>query len=459
MNTRSILKALLLAGVAGWGPPALAACLTIEAEPNNSSKAANAGPCPGVSISGSISSSSDDDWFKLDVTGPGAISVSLAHTSGIDLDWYLYKANGSYVAYRSTTSNPETGSYEATAAGRYYLRVKSNTGAGNYTLTANFPGTGDGGGGGGACTLPKKVNLGKTGSSTPRLTTTSGGAVLMGGGLDVDEAFQWMIARSGGGDFLVIRSSGTNAYNDYIYSMGGVNSVQTLLIANTTHANDPCVVQTIRNAGAVFFAGGDQADYINYFKGQGVGSAVNYLINTRHAPVGGTSAGMAILGQYYHPGGADPAAVLGDPVNLGVVGNDFLAHPALTNLVTDMHFFERNRQPRLAAFLASSIYRYSVPWSSMRGIGADENTAVAVDADSSSRVYGSGNASFAMGTGSPEILAPYSALTWYLGGQAIRVYQVPGSTAGSNTFNLGTWSGSGGTVRAWSVQNGILTIN
>ena len=33
--------------------------------------------------------------------------------------------------------------------------------------------------------------------------STSSGTVLMGGGTDVDEAFQWMCERAGGGDFLV----------------------------------------------------------------------------------------------------------------------------------------------------------------------------------------------------------------------------------------------------------------
>ncbi|UUZ56041.1 hypothetical protein LP419_12080 [Massilia sp. H-1] len=79
--------------------------------------------------------------------------------------------------------------------------------------------------------------------------------VLMGGGMDVDNAIKWMIAKSGGGDFIVIRSTGTNAYNDYIYGLGGANSVQTLLITSTTQANDACVVQTIKNAGAVFLVG------------------------------------------------------------------------------------------------------------------------------------------------------------------------------------------------------------
>jgi cyanophycinase len=462
MKIGSILKSVLLASAVAWCQLAGATCLSIEAEPNNADTSANAGLCSGVAVSGSIGSGTDYDWYKIDVAAAGTINISLSHASGIDLDWYLYKATGSYVAYRSTSSNPETGSYSATAAGTYYIRVKSYSGSGNYTLNVSFPdgGTGGGGGGGGtACVLPKKIDLGKTGSTTPKASTTTGGAVLMGGGLDVDEAIKWMIAKSGGGDFVVIRSTGTNAYNDYIYGLGGVNSVQTLLIASTTDANDACVVQTIKNAGAVFLAGGDQQNYVDYFKGQGVGTALNYLINTKHAPIGGTSAGMAIQGQYYHPGGADPLTVLSDPVNLAPIGNAFLAHPMLTNLVTEPHFIQRTRQARLTAFLASSIYRFSVPWSSMRGVSADENTAVAVDTNSVGKVYGTGNANFTLGTGAPEILAPSTALTWNLSGQAVKVYQVPGTTAGTNSFNLGTWSGTGGSTHYWSVRNGTITIN
>lgn len=44
---------------------------------------------------------------------------------------------------------------------------------------------------------------------------TSGGSVLMGGGTDVDAAFEWQISRAGGGDFLVLRESGTDAYNPW----------------------------------------------------------------------------------------------------------------------------------------------------------------------------------------------------------------------------------------------------
>ena len=40
---------------------ALAACLTIEVEPNNTDTTANAGICSGVSVTGSLNSLSDYD--------------------------------------------------------------------------------------------------------------------------------------------------------------------------------------------------------------------------------------------------------------------------------------------------------------------------------------------------------------------------------------------------------------
>ncbi|MBY0238337.1 MAG: pre-peptidase C-terminal domain-containing protein [Burkholderiaceae bacterium] len=454
-----ILQGALFCGATVMSQLSLAACLAVETEPNNSDTQANTGLCSGTAVTGAIASSSDVDWYKIVVTTPGVIDIRLSHDTGIDLDWYLYKETGSYVTYRSTNSNPETGTYSA-AAGTYYIRVKSYSGAGRYTLNATFPqGTVPPDGTSVACTLPAGVNLGKTGNAVPKATTTSGGVVLMGGGPDVDEAIKWMNTKSGGGDFVVLRSTGTNGYNDYIYGLGGVNSVQTLLITSTAQANDACVVQTIKAAGAVFLAGGNQADYINYFKGQGVGNALNYLINTKRAPVGGTSAGMAIQGQYYHPGGAaDDTTVLTKPTTIAI-GNNFLTNSVLNNVVTDTHFAQRNRQPRLTTFLASSIYNFGAPWAGIRGISADEGTAVTIDTAGAARIYGSGNINFVSASGAPETLAPNSALTWYLNRQALRVYQVPGTATGTGTFNLSTWSGTGGTTHYWYVSNGTMTIN
>ena len=59
------------------------------------------------------------------------------------------------------------------------------------------------------------------GNAADVVTPTSGLLVLQGGGTDVDENFVRMGARSGGGDFVVIRASGTDAYNPYVYALCG----------------------------------------------------------------------------------------------------------------------------------------------------------------------------------------------------------------------------------------------
>ncbi len=537
---RQVLLCLGIMAAIATGP-AWAACRTSETESNNSDTTANADVCSGTPITGSISSANDYDWYKLVVTGPGTISVSLSHGANTDFDWFLYAATGSYIAYASTTSNPETGSKTVTAAGNYFVRVKRYSGTGSYTLTITGPFAGGGlpppnlgsftvpakslgdapflltpptsnstggfsytssdsavatisgstvnvigagsstitatqaadathssgstsatltvsGGVAWPCTLPSGVNLGKTGSTTDRVATTSGGLVLMGGGSDVDAAIQWMIGKSGGGDVVVLRSTGTNAYNSYIYGLGTVNSVQTLLVNTTAEGDNACVGETVRRAEMVFITGGNQQNYIDYFKGRAVGNALNYLINTKQAPIGGTSAGMAILGQYVHPGGApDDTTVLQNPTAVAIV-NNFLSAGLLANAVTDTHFAQRNRQARLMSFMASSIYNFGVSWQSVRGIGCDEATAYALDSNGTGKVFGTNYCFFAKPTGAPEILAAGSALTWNVGQQALNVYRVQGTATGTNTFNMNTFNGTGGTTQYWSSDRGTFTI-
>jgi cyanophycinase len=126
----------------------------------------------------------------------------------------------------------------------------------------------------------------RVGNSGDITATTTGGAVLMGGGTDVDAAFQWMCGRSGNGDFLVIRATGTDAYNPYIQQLcPNENSVATLIIPNHTAANDPFVISTIQNAEALWIAGGDQSDYIKFWKGTPVEDNLNALI-ARNVPIG-----------------------------------------------------------------------------------------------------------------------------------------------------------------------------
>lgn len=273
--------------------------------------------------------------------------------------------------------------------------------------------------------------------------------LLMGGGPDVDEAFRWMLKKSGGGDFVVIRASGTDAYNPYIYAMGLADSVETLIIKTRAAASDPFVVDKIRKAEALFIAGGDQYDYVKYWKGTPVEDAIHYLAK-RNVPIGGTSAGLMILGQFLFSaqnGTVSSDTALADPYNRRMtLDRDFLMLPEMNNLITDAHLDYRDRMGRLVTFLARIIQD---GWATeAKGIGIDVETAVAVDNGIAS-LLGSGDAYFLRTPGMPETCQSKTPLTF----RGVPVQRM----SGTNTFNLRNWNGNGTTNYTLSVEDGILT--
>lgn len=306
------------------------------------------------------------------------------------------------------------------------------------------------------------ASLGLIGDPQDVNTTTVGGTALAGGGTDVDELFQWMIKKAGGGDFVVIRASGTAAYNSYIYGLGTVNSVETLLINSRALANDPAVERTILDAEAIFIAGGDQANYVNFWKGSKVHAALDHLRSVKQIPIGGTSAGCHILGSTYFSalqGSIVSSEALSNPyVSLLTLGyNDFLKQPYLSDVVTDSHFDNRDRHGRLVTFLA----RMSKDTGALaRGIGLDESAAVCIEPSGLGLIYGKGTAYFLNqngATSTPETCVSGSRLDWYREQRAVRVYKVPGSKNGTNVFDLKTWAfGTGGYHLYYYVRSGVL---
>src|SRR6185437_1044316 len=138
----------------------------------------------------------------------------------------------------------------------------------------------------------------RAGAAANLHASTRGGFALIGGGTDLDQAFQWMCDRSGHGDFLVLRASGTDAYNPYIQKLcPQENSVATLILPSRAAALDPLAANTIRAASAIFIAGGDQSNYVNFWAATPVQKELNAAIR-RGVPLGGTSAGLAVLGEW-----------------------------------------------------------------------------------------------------------------------------------------------------------------
>lgn len=307
------------------------------------------------------------------------------------------------------------------------------------------------------------ASIGLVGSASDVSTTTTAGAVLMGGSTDVDEAIEWMIAKSGGGDFVVLRATGGAAYNDYIYNLGTVNSVETLLIDSRLKANDAITEATIRNAEAVFIAGGDQYDYVSFWKDTKVEAALNYLANTKKVPVGGTSAGCAIQGKYYYTaqnGTIRSEEALANPFDRRVTiqRNNFLDNDYLDNTITDTHYDDPDRRGRHLTFMARMRTDYNI---SPRGIGVDEKTAVCIDQYGKARVYGYGYAFFLQESGgTPERCTSRRSLDWYRSRQAVRVYKIQANSSGNRYFSLNNWTqGSGGSWQYHYVDYGTLGVN
>jgi len=280
----------------------------------------------------------------------------------------------------------------------------------------------------------------------------SPGLVLMGGGTDVDAAFQWMCQRAGGGDFLVIRTSGTDAYNPYIQQLcPQMDSVETIIITSVTGANSAYVSTQIQNAEALWIAGGDQSTYVALWRGTGVQTGVNFLLNSKQAPVGGTSAGLAVLSQFIYTGAlgsVTSSQALANPFHRYVTLDRDLFQSALGgNKLYDSHFVTRDRMGRSLVFLARIVNN---GWAAQpRGIGIDEETALLVLPTGAATMVGVGAAYFLQAPGPAQVLADKTPLT-YLN---IGVYKVPQG----GTFNFSTWSGTGGVAYTLNVNNGSVT--
>jgi cyanophycinase len=281
------------------------------------------------------------------------------------------------------------------------------------------------------------------------------GIAMMGGGTDLDEAFRWLCDRGRGGDFLILRARGDDDYNSYVNGLCKVNSVATLIVPDRGAAEDPAVAEIIRKAEVVFIAGGDQANYIRGWKGTPVEGAINADI-AEGKPIGGTSAGLAVLGEFVYGAMGDKeddkdlasVQVLANPYFERVtLVRDFLKVPHLEGLITDSHFAKRDRMGRTLGFLARIM---KDGWSARpREVAIDERSAVLVEADGKATVVGTGKgAYFLRPTMAPEVCEKGVALTV----RGISVYRVP---AGGH-FDLTSWMGEGGTAYSLSVEQGKI---
>ena len=304
---------------------------------------------------------------------------------------------------------------------------------------------------------PSYESIGVTGDPNDVTVPTEFGINLVGGSTDVDEALQWMISKAKGGDVVIIRASGSTGYNDYIFGLGNVNSVETLLINSREKAMQETVAKRIREAEMLFIAGGDQANYVKFWKGTPVSEAIQYLISEKKVPIGGTSAGCAVLTDIIFDAMHDTAIaakVLNNPYDSTVsLSKSFMRTPFLENTIADQHYSQRERHGRHVTFLARMMKDFGVK--KPLGIGVDEKTAVCVDKDGNAKVFGTNKAYFITVSGPPETCAINTPLTWDQKDGALNVYIFQASPTGTPAFNLKSWP-KGAPTENWYVEAGVL---
>lgn len=155
----------------------------------------------------------------------------------------------------------------------------------------------------------------------------------------------------------------------------GAASVQRSVAREDMARDKQTFLNQLADATGVFFSGGDQNEALNVIDSHPeVGLAIRNAYN-RGIPMGGTSAGTAIMSEVALMGVnlAQEPLVVGLRNGLGL----------LSGLILDQHFIKRNRMPRLKAALQQADYPL--------GIGIDENAIFAVEGNRMGTVLGTHN--------------------------------------------------------------------
>jgi cyanophycinase-like exopeptidase len=373
---------------------------------------------------------------------------------------------------------------------------------------------------------PKNVN-----------TNSKGGMLLVGGGFSVagksvmDNPFTWMIQHANGnvtpvaqgapppknfnqkgGDIVVLSASTdlvnatntANAIRQAATKLGlALNSVETiqfnsnnfLAARNAAMAKNGLAEQFLNNAEAIFIDGGDQSQYWGTWRNSQIQAILNAKIGGNKTVVGGTSAGMAILGGVdYVPaasyttdtttgrdnleGGSGVSSQnaltkayedrINDELKTGFINTGLLSQQ---NVVTDTHFGpdDRNtdnpdpnlkgRMGRSVAFLAlmmlNSKQAVNAKTKTPHGLAAQGATAVVINTTAWKGVDG-GEAGIAVVDGDPNGAAYFLTAgkkkpqyvknagdgQYYLNFTGVQVVK---ANKGQK-FNLDDWKNAGGTA-------------
>jgi cyanophycinase-like exopeptidase len=359
----------------------------------------------------------------------------------------------------------------------------------------------------------------REGNAVDKQVTGSGGLFLVGGGSDsaVESGYKWFLDQANHGDVVVIANgkdqASIEAQADYFFSELGktLDSVEVFdfnIDSTTNQATAQAIaaasgrefLDRLQGAEAVFFMGGDQWPYVQVLKGTAAAQQIANRSNSNAMAVGGTSAGMAILGNYVFTaqyiranGSVDGAALYSDELLANYHDSDFYQNGApsvdsnilhinaLNGVLTETHFtdpsssllapYDQNppvtdpnfRLGRFISFLGSVmlVAPNGLGQTSVKGLAVDDNTALAMYPNGTAQVFGEKNVYFAytdnvtqtiaidqnVQTGQAYLEIPHVIFHWF--------------DATDGVFNLaGAWTNTMMQDSAdYGIQNGAIIRN
>lgn len=203
-----------------------------------------------------------------------------------------------------------------------------------------------------------------------------------------DAPYNWIVQKADSGKIIILGTgSATTWLPNYFMSLGA-DTAYNKTIGSIAAADLQETYDELITAKAIFIRGGDQWNYIRFWKGTKTDSALNYIFQNGGV-IAGTSAGLAVLGDVDFS--ARFGTVYPDEALLNPFNNYMQFEDDFLNLVPDVlfdsHFIERARHGRLVAMLYN---RYFATGRSLIGIGVDDRTAFCVSPDGVGEVMGSG---------------------------------------------------------------------
>lgn len=217
------------------------------------------------------------------------------------------------------------------------------------------------------------------------------GLVLVGGGDPGAEAWMWQASLIPGGDVVVLQVEGEPMLDHQLYNdIGGVDSVQTVIVQPGAASFEPWIAWTLAHAEAIVIVGEDPYDML--WKSTPIEAAIMATWR-RGAVVGGVDAGLSSLGEFVYAGyGGDLSSseALEDPYDDDMtIDRNYLSLEPLEDTLIEARFSSEDRMGRLLTFAARVL---EDDWSStFVGLGIDEHTAMLIGPDGVGRVSGSGH--------------------------------------------------------------------